>query len=72
MSREAYQFYDYLHSSPTVGEGVAYIGSADGHLYAIDLSTGEERWRFAKDGPVRSTPAVVGDRVYAGSWDGHV
>src|SRR5690606_34125841 len=30
------------------------------------------KWRFATDGAVRSSPAVVGGAVYFGSGDGHV
>jgi outer membrane protein assembly factor BamB len=64
--------YDYLHSSPTVSGGIVYIGSADGHLYAIDLVTGNQRWRFATEGRIRSTPAVNAGQLYFGSWDGKV
>ncbi len=64
--------YDYLQSSPTVDRGVVYIGSADGHLYAIELETGRERWRFATADRIRSTPAVADGTVYFGSWDGHL
>jgi len=61
--------YDYKHSAPVHSAGIVYVGSADGHLYAIDEKTGEERWRFATEGKVRSTPAIAGGRVYFGSWD---
>jgi outer membrane protein assembly factor BamB len=64
--------YDYLHSSPTHDDGVVYVGSADGDLYAVDLETGQERWRFAAAERVRSSPTVAGATVYFGSWDGHV
>ena len=64
--------YDYLHSSPTLQDGVIYIGSADGNLYAVDLATGHERWRFATGDRIRSTPTVSGGAVYVGSWDGHL
>jgi outer membrane protein assembly factor BamB len=64
--------YDYLHSSPTTRDGVVYIGSADGNLYAVDLETGAELWRFTTADRIRSTPAVAGDTVYVGSWDGRL
>ena len=64
--------YDYRHSSPTLGKGVIYIGSADGNLYAVDVESGRERWRFATGDRIRSTPTVSGGRVYVGSWDGRV
>ncbi len=57
-------------SSPTVVDGIAYVGSDDGNLYAIDAATGQAKWKFGTGGPVRATPAVAGGIVYAGSYDG--
>jgi outer membrane protein assembly factor BamB len=59
-----------IMSSPAVADGVAFIGSDDGSLYAVAADTGEELWRFETDGAVRSSPAVAGGRVYFGSYDG--
>jgi len=64
--------YDYLSSSPTVHEGVVFVGSADGRLYAIDAATGEEKWRFTTEGRIRSTPKIHDKSVYFGSWDHHL
>jgi outer membrane protein assembly factor BamB len=64
--------YDYLHSSPVADEGIVYVGSADGHLYAVDLESGQQRWRFATGEKVRSSPTVTDGVVHFGSWDGHV
>jgi outer membrane protein assembly factor BamB len=57
-------------SSPTVVDGVAYVGSDDKELHAVDLATGKEKWKFATGGPVRSIPAVVAGIAYFGSYDG--
>jgi outer membrane protein assembly factor BamB len=32
--------------TPAVAGDTVYFGSHDGHLYAIDVATGAERWRF--------------------------
>jgi len=64
--------YDYLHSSPVYHDGTIYIGSADGALYAVAHESGQQRWRFATGGRVRSTPILDGGIVYFGSSDGHV
>lgn len=64
--------YDYLHSSPIVVHGTVYVGSMDGHLYAVDHETGKERWKFPTLGKIRSTPVVDDGTVYFGSWDGHL
>ena len=31
-------------SSPVIANGVAYIGSYDGEVYAIDVTTGQRKW----------------------------
>ena len=53
-------------------DGVVYVGSADGYLYAVGAESGRERWRFETDGPVFSSPAVVDGVVYVGSGDGRL
>ena len=64
--------YDYRHSSPLNRAGVIYVGSPSGVLYAIYDDTGLEFWRFATDGPIRSTPISIGRSIVFGSRDGHV
>ena len=61
-----------VQSSPAIGpDGTIYVGSNDGHLYAIDPDTGTEKWRFPSSGSVgdiRSSPAVAADgTIYVGS-----
>ena len=57
-------------SSPTVIGGVAYVGSDDMIMHAVDVATGKEKWQFKTGGIVRSTPAVAEGAVYFGSYDG--
>jgi eukaryotic-like serine/threonine-protein kinase len=64
--------YDYLQSSPVYHNGVIYIGSANGMLYAIDHKSGKELWHFKTNQRIRSTPAVYKNNIYFGSWDGNV
>jgi outer membrane protein assembly factor BamB/predicted phosphodiesterase len=40
-----------------------FVPSADGHLYALDASTGLVGWRFAADAPVLSQPLVTSELV---------
>lgn len=56
-----------IQSSPTVADGLLYIGSRDASLYAIDLETGTVRWR-AEDGSawVVDSPALVGGTLFSG------
>jgi outer membrane protein assembly factor BamB len=60
-----------IYSSPTLENGVIYIGSEDKNLYAIEASSGAMKWAFTTGGAVHSTPAVYKDVVYAGSFDGY-
>jgi len=62
----SFQTDNCVRSTPTVVDGVVYVGGDGGSLHAVDTATGERRWSRALDaGPVRSTPAVRGDLVYA-------
>ncbi len=61
-----------IQSSPTVANGVVYVGARDGYLYALDAAAGTLRWRFDhKVSWIITSPAVADDVVYAGSSDGH-
>ncbi|MBA7595073.1 Outer membrane protein assembly factor BamB [subsurface metagenome] len=57
--------------SPVVAEGILYIGSADGNLYAIDIVTSELAWDspFATGDDIWATPLVHDGVVYIGSFD---
>jgi serine/threonine protein kinase len=58
-------------SSPFVDmlEGICYVGSTDGYLYAIDASSGYSSWRFRTNGPIYSSPIVEDGICYFGSAD---
>jgi eukaryotic-like serine/threonine-protein kinase len=58
-------------SSPAIVDGVIYVGSNDGNLYAIDQQTGTKKWAFATGARVASSPAVYHGIVYFGSYDGN-
>lgn len=61
-----------VRSSPAVVEGTVYVGSDDGHVYAIDAATGEQQWAYRTGGAVVSSPAVFDHVVYVGSNDHHL
>jgi outer membrane protein assembly factor BamB len=64
--------YDFLTSSPIVANGVVYVGSRDGNVYAVDAKSGQVRWTFKTGDRIRATPAFADDLVYIGSWDGYL
>jgi outer membrane protein assembly factor BamB len=49
---------------------MAYVGSTDGNLYAVDLESGAQKWKFETKVRVVSSPAVSNGIVYFGSYDG--
>ena len=61
-----------VDSSPAVVNGVVYIGSDDGNVYALNAANGAELWNYTTGGYVDSSPAVVTGVVYIGSDDGNV
>ena len=59
-----YQRGDPAFSSPLVMGGAVYIGSANGHVYALDASTGVSLWDYYTGGFSASTPSASGSVVY--------
>ena len=51
--------FDGSGSSPVIADGVLYVGSADGAVYALDPSTGETKWRFQTGEGLSSLPQVI-------------
>ncbi|MBN1137753.1 MAG: PQQ-binding-like beta-propeller repeat protein [Anaerolineae bacterium] len=59
-----------LGHSPTIHEGVAYVGGLDHKLHAVDALTGAGLWIFEAGAGFQTNPLVAGDLVYAGNRDG--
>ena len=51
--------FDGSGSSPVIADGVLYVGSADGAVYALDPKTGETKWRFQTGEGLSSLPQVI-------------
>ena len=64
--------YDRAFHVAVVGDRLYFGSSADDTVYCLDGTTGEPRWSFVTEGPVRLAPTVADGRVYAGSDDGWV
>ncbi len=55
--------------TPLILSDTVYVASLDHNLYAIDLETGVERWRFTAGGAMVGPPLALGDRLYIGAFD---
>lgn len=60
-----------VYSSPAIANGLLYVASKDGILYALDAASGTERWQFRiSEYVTRSSPAVIEGTVYIGGGFG--
>jgi len=65
-----YETGEFLKSSVVVEKSFAYVGSDDGKLHAIDLSTGKCKWTFKTEMAVEAPPLLHKGQVIVGSTDG--
>jgi outer membrane protein assembly factor BamB len=59
-------------SSPSVVNGIVYVGSQDKSIYALGAWSGNLIWKFTTQDAQVSSPAVVNGKVYTGGDDGYV
>lgn len=67
---------DIVHTTPAFNKNWLFAGSYDGHVYAIDMLTGTEMWKFKTTGnrafpkgEVMGSPVVALGLVYTGARD---
>ncbi|MBF4487889.1 PQQ-binding-like beta-propeller repeat protein [Flavobacterium sp. CSZ] len=60
-----------IFSSPIAKNGIVYIGSEDGFLYAIEEKSGNLKWKFKTNGAIHSSPSIFENTIYFGSFDGN-
>lgn len=72
--RWVYQTGDAIKGPILLHEGVAFFGSWDKHLYAVDVETGEPRWRVDVGARAMSGAAISPSLglVYMGSHDSYL
>jgi eukaryotic-like serine/threonine-protein kinase len=58
-----------ISASPTLGDGILYIGNNNGVLYAIEASSGKTLWTFRTHNPLMSAPLLYNDLVIVGEGD---
>ncbi len=58
-----------IWATPAVQNSVAYFGSQDHTVYAVDLRDGNELWRYQTGGAVVARPLIFDGKVIVGSFD---
>ena len=59
-------------SSPSVANGIVYVGSQDKNIYALGAFSGSLLWKFTTQNAQISSPAIENGKVYTGGDDGYV
>ncbi|MCL4473668.1 MAG: PQQ-binding-like beta-propeller repeat protein [Actinobacteria bacterium] len=66
--RWKFQAKDDVKSTPIMCDGLVYIGTHDGYVYAVDVETGKEKWKLKADGPtISSSISIFDGTIYFGS-----
>jgi outer membrane protein assembly factor BamB len=56
----------------TLADGVAYFGTANNDIFALDANTGEVNWTAKAEGPIWGTVLVAEGAAYVPSLDHHL
>ncbi len=64
--------YDASYEPVVLGRTMFVPSMVNDSVTALDTATGEERWRFFAEGPVRFAPVAWEDKVYFVSDDGYL
>lgn len=65
-------FWDFYLSSAVADNKNVYFGSSDANVYALDIETGNETWKYKTGGSIHSSPALSNNSLVIGSWDSRV
>ena len=59
------------NASPVIGTELLYFANDAGNVYALDIETGEQRWRYTNSDPVHSvsSPTQAGNTLFVGIDD---
>lgn len=64
--------FDHAYHAICAVGNVYFGSSADHQITCLDARTGQIRWSFFTEGPVRMAPTFANGKVYAGSDDGRI
>ncbi len=60
---------DEIRGTPTLHQGVLYVGCYDNNLYALNAADGKFVWKYAADGGIVSRPVVYEGNLFFCSED---
>ena len=64
--------FDATHEPIVVGQTLLVASSRTDSITALDTRSGQLRWKFFTNGPIRFAPVARDGRIYFGADDGHV
>ncbi len=67
--KELYRELTGPRAEVIVADGLAFMGTYGGTMYAWDATTGEEQWKFKTGGPIGHSPMWRDGVLYFGSMD---
>lgn len=59
-----------FESTPIIADNTIFIGDPDGRFFAIDLTTGKEKWRAEFETGFVASAAYIDNVIYIGDYDG--
>lgn len=62
--------FDAAYEPVVVGDSLYFGSSRDDSVTSVALDTGEQRWKFFAEGPVRFAPLINQNNLYFGADDG--
>ena len=61
-----------FYSTPLVHKNTVLVSSLDKHLYALNVETGEELWRWHAGARIFASPTIIHGNVFVGSNTGRL
>jgi outer membrane protein assembly factor BamB len=62
--------YPNSMSTPALADGVIYVGTGDGYVWALNATIGTKRWEFNTESTVAASPAIANGIIYVSSCNG--
>ena len=59
-------------STPSIKDGLIYVGDYTGRLFCLDAKTGKEYWKFDTKGHIWGNSLVADGKVYIGNEEGEL